>query len=199
MVILTFFGGQKWDTWGSYMGHMGHTAFKLLTSKDPYIRRMAHNNLAQVTKRRATLAGDNPVTTENQVQFLNGEEGPPFSTVNVGGDLRSVWSEARNAKKRLKEIVTWEHDEDDGFSLKIEDSRIIASRRLKTVSVIKTKLRKKRDGRMHSLVHQGNSMKLVSKSRASSNFIRSGQYTRFADWRFIHRARLNLLPLKGNW
>lgn len=37
----------------------------------------------------------------------------------------------------------------------------------------------------------------VAKSRTSSHFVRSGKYTRFADWRFIHRACLNLVPLNG--
>jgi len=40
-------------------------------------------------------------------------------------------------------------------------------------------------------------MKLVSKSKVSSHFIRNGTFTRFVDWRFIHRARLNLLSLNG--
>jgi len=28
--------------------------------------------------------------------------------------------------------------------------------------------------------------------------MKNGDYTRFADWRFIHRARLNLVPLNGS-
>ena len=41
-------------------------------------------------------------------------------------------------------------------------------------------------------------MECVAADKASSHFLRSGQYTRFADWRFINRARLNLLPLNAN-
>jgi hypothetical protein len=40
-------------------------------------------------------------------------------------------------------------------------------------------------------------MECVAADTASSHFFRTGLYTRFADWRFIHRARLNLLPLNG--
>ncbi|KAF8778866.1 Retrovirus-related Pol polyprotein type-1 like protein [Argiope bruennichi] len=40
-------------------------------------------------------------------------------------------------------------------------------------------------------------MECVAQSPASSHFIADGTYTRFADWRFVHRARLNLLPLNG--
>ncbi|KAG8225597.1 hypothetical protein J437_LFUL004165 [Ladona fulva] len=32
---------------------------------------------------------------------------------------------------------------------------------------------------------------------ASSHFLRDGRHTRFCDWRFIHRAQLNLLPLNA--
>jgi hypothetical protein len=40
-------------------------------------------------------------------------------------------------------------------------------------------------------------MHLVSAERASSHFLRDGKYISFADWRFIHRGRLNLLPVNG--
>jgi len=33
---------------------------------------------------------------------------------------------------------------------------------------------------------------------ASSHFIRAGDFCRFADWRFVHLARLNLVPLNGS-
>ncbi|GFR23248.1 retrovirus-related Pol polyprotein from type-1 retrotransposable element R2 [Trichonephila clavata] len=32
---------------------------------------------------------------------------------------------------------------------------------------------------------------------ASTHFLTEGKYTRFADWRFVHRARLGLVPLNG--
>ncbi len=40
-------------------------------------------------------------------------------------------------------------------------------------------------------------MKVIAREKASSSFLRDGSFTTFADWRFIHRARLNLLPLNG--
>ena len=41
-------------------------------------------------------------------------------------------------------------------------------------------------------------MDCVANERSSSHFLRTGDFIRFADWRFIHRARLNLLPLNGS-
>ncbi|GIX97736.1 reverse transcriptase domain-containing protein [Caerostris darwini] len=40
-------------------------------------------------------------------------------------------------------------------------------------------------------------MECVALSPSSSHFITDGKFTRFADWRFIHKARLNLVPLNG--
>lgn len=45
---------------------------------------------------------------------------------------------------------------------------------------------------------QGRAMECVAVHPASTLFIRNGDYTRFADWRFIHRARLNLVHLNGS-
>nr|XP_045604827.1 uncharacterized protein LOC123762356 [Procambarus clarkii] len=53
-----------------------------------------------------------------------------------------------------------------------------------------------RDERLQDKPDQGKVMKQVAKVQASSS-IYDGAYTTFADWRFIHRARLNLLSLNG--
>ncbi|GFW62216.1 uncharacterized protein TNCV_4092771 [Trichonephila clavipes] len=45
--------------------------------------------------------------------------------------------------------------------------------------------------------HRGKAMDCVIMSPASSHFLTDGMYTRFADWRFIHKARLGLVPLNG--
>ncbi|GFW16073.1 retrovirus-related Pol polyprotein from type-1 retrotransposable element R2 [Trichonephila clavipes] len=44
---------------------------------------------------------------------------------------------------------------------------------------------------------QGKVMDCVAMSPASSHLITDGKYTRFADWRFVHKARLNLIPLNA--
>ncbi|EEC04940.1 hypothetical protein IscW_ISCW003797 [Ixodes scapularis] len=42
---------------------------------------------------------------------------------------------------------------------------------------------------------QSKLMECVASDPTSSHFMRSGRHTRFAEWRFAYRARLNLLPL----
>ncbi|CAM2120230.1 unnamed protein product [Caretta caretta] len=44
---------------------------------------------------------------------------------------------------------------------------------------------------------QGKAFELTSKWDASSHFLAGGSFTRFANWWFIHRARLNCVPLNG--
>ncbi|XP_074815668.1 copper homeostasis protein cutC homolog isoform X2 [Natator depressus] len=42
---------------------------------------------------------------------------------------------------------------------------------------------------------QGKAFQLTSKWDASNHFLAWGGFTRFANWRFIHRARLNCVPV----
>ncbi|XP_018365749.1 PREDICTED: uncharacterized protein LOC108762969 [Trachymyrmex cornetzi] len=51
--------------------------------------------------------------------------------------------------------------------------------------------------RLLSKPDQGKVFEVSSRSRVSNHFIRGGSFTRFADWRFIHKARLDVLPLNG--
>lgn len=44
---------------------------------------------------------------------------------------------------------------------------------------------------------QGKTLPCFSKSKVSGHYNRTGDFIRFTDWRFIHKARLNLLKLNG--
>ncbi|VVC35240.1 Reverse transcriptase domain [Cinara cedri] len=63
---------------------------------------------------------------------------------------------------------------------------------------IRESLRLKRSETLTAKPDQGRAMECVAADLASTHFIKSGDFTRFADWRFIHRARLNLVPLNGS-
>ncbi|XP_060879678.1 uncharacterized protein LOC132951758 [Metopolophium dirhodum] len=56
-------------------------------------------------------------------------------------------------------------------------------------------------GRSDALIakpDQGRAVECAAAHAASSHFLKEGDFTRFADWRFVHRARLNLVPLNGS-
>ncbi|KAH1001413.1 hypothetical protein HUJ04_005439 [Dendroctonus ponderosae] len=44
---------------------------------------------------------------------------------------------------------------------------------------------------------QGKVYQVTSGATAPNHFMRSGDFTRFAEWRFVHRARLDCVPLNG--
>ena len=44
---------------------------------------------------------------------------------------------------------------------------------------------------------QGKVFETVANSNVSNHFMHGGNFTRFAEWRFIHRARLGVVPLNG--
>lgn len=82
-------------------------------------------------------------------------------------------------------------------AIKVEDKTLRASQRHQVLRTLRDNQRNQHLKRLLELPSQGKAMDCVSADPASSHFIRTGQYTRFADWRFVHRARLNLLPLNG--
>ncbi|GFR03041.1 retrovirus-related Pol polyprotein from type-1 retrotransposable element R2 [Trichonephila clavata] len=54
------------------------------------------------------------------------------------------------------------------------------------------------NARKASARQKGKAMDCVALSPASTHFLTEGKFTRFADWRFVHKARLNLVPLNAN-
>jgi hypothetical protein len=57
--------------------------------------------------------------------------------------------------------------------------------------------RDKHTKRLIALPKQGVVMSCVGLARASSHFLTTDDYTRIADWRFVHMARLGVLPLNA--
>jgi len=111
------------------------------------------------------------------------------------GNIDTIWTNARRAGARLDKAVQWDVNEEDKFILKADAVTLEPRHKRLTAVTIRMVLRKRMDEKLQSLPSQGKAMKLVSKSKASSHFIRNG--TRFVDWRFVHRARVNLLPTIG--
>uniref|UniRef100_A0A914YZT9 Reverse transcriptase n=1 Tax=Panagrolaimus superbus TaxID=310955 RepID=A0A914YZT9_9BILA len=48
-----------------------------------------------------------------------------------------------------------------------------------------------------SKTSQGRVYNVTAKNPASNHFYRNGNFTRLTEWNFIHRARLNIVPLNG--
>ncbi|XP_049266997.1 uncharacterized protein LOC125756377 [Rhipicephalus sanguineus] len=165
-------------------------AFKLLTSADLEIREMALDaptkNVSKRIRRSATL--------EEISGYLSDELGGVFQEARAM-QLQSVWTEARKASRRLD--VTWQLFEEGGISITCGDDTLTPKHRTKVVRTLRYRMMCSRDRALHEKPNQGKAMECVAADPCSSHFMRSGGFTRFCDWRFIHKARLGLLPVNG--
>ncbi|UYV72473.1 hypothetical protein LAZ67_9003287 [Cordylochernes scorpioides] len=176
-------------------------AFRLLTSPDSEISALDKSLLKRVAGRKL----GRPALEEDLVAYLSGKLDCDFAM--DGGDITSLWSDARNAYLRLsKKIgVQWVHNPTLGdITIKLPN----AGRTPKEISLpavarrqIMARLRQAlQDSYLKTLIknsNQGKVYEVTCRNKSFNGFINSGRYMRFADWRFIHRARLNGLPLNG--
>ncbi|KAF8385098.1 hypothetical protein PRIPAC_74240 [Pristionchus pacificus] len=111
-------------------------------------------------------------------------------------DVNSIWTSARAATRRLSATVPvgWYSNPRGGLFVSLNGfplSPQSTQQRLTTAlrESFLVSLQKKRD--------QGSSYRTPGDPFLSNFFVRDGKFLRFTDWRFIHRGRLNLLPLNG--
>ena len=164
-------------------------AFKLLTSADSRTSELAVGELQTTVQKRLKRNVDH----QDCALFLTGENEGEFR--NNTNALSNAWTVARKASSRNN--VGWTFDNFKP-ALKIEETTLHASQRHQVMKTLRNKKREAYHERLCELPSQGKVMECVAVDKASSHFLRSGQYTRFADWRFINKARLNLLPINAN-
>ena len=159
------------------------TAFKLLMSIDPNVKIHAWDDLKTCVLDRVP----NPSFTDF-ADFLSG--------VRYGDSdnrFTSVWARARAASNRLG--VSWFITEDRKVSIKID--QVTVTDRRNVFKSLRDHLRTGRSKSLASKPHQGKTLACLSLSKASTHFHREGDYLRFADWRWIHKARLGLVKLNA--
>ncbi|XP_075741321.1 uncharacterized protein LOC142790228 [Rhipicephalus microplus] len=160
-------------------------AFKLLTSTDSEVRERAREALHQVVSRRLRRDADD----EDIEAYLSGDTEGDFRQTPT--QLQSVWTEARKASRRL--TVAWEL-QDQGARITCGEATVSTRNMNKLVRTLRAILSQNRDRSLEAKPNQGKAMACVAADPANSHFMWTGRYTRFKEWRFIHRARLNLLP-----
>ncbi|XP_072140745.1 uncharacterized protein [Dermacentor andersoni] len=163
-------------------------AFKLLTSADFEVRDMASHGLFVVVSKRLRR----PAEQRDVEDYLSGSTEGDFRA--PASQLRSAWTEARKASRRLD--VLWQLDR-EGVRITCGDKTLTSSHRRKVIRTLRAIQSATRDDALHCKPNQGKVMECVAADPASSHFMHTGSFTRFADWRFIHKARLNVLPLNG--
>jgi len=165
------------------------SAFKLLTSRNGRVVRDASEHVRSVTSRRICRA---PTNTEVG-DYLSGHNEGPFRE-NRGSGVTSVWSRARNASGRL--ATSWSLDGPP--SVNHAGTTLRAKQRREVMRTIRDHYRNKRSQDLINKPDQESAMECVAAHATSCHFFKAGDFCRFADWRFIHRARLNLVPLNGS-
>jgi len=165
------------------------SAFKLLTSPDGRVVRDADDHVRNTTRRRI---GRHPTNYELG-EYLSGSNVGPFAE-NRGSGVTSVWSRARNASGRLS--ASWSMDGPP--SLTHQGTTMRAKQRREVMRTIRDHFRSSRGLALIEKPDQGRALECVAAHSASCHFIKTGDFCRFADWRFVHRARLNLVPLNGS-
>ena len=170
---------------------LADAAFKLLTSRDPRIAGLASKHLEETVSGRLSR----PILPADLSRFLSGCQDGEFRGTTSRG--RNVWTCARSASYRLG--LRWQFASGASPLPTVTAGAVSVSafHRCRFASTVRTHLRSQRDVACHALPDQGKVLECVAKAKASHHFLRTGDYTAFADWRFIHRARLNLLPLNG--
>lgn len=164
------------------------SAFKLLSSKDPIVLELARSSVQVTVRDRLKRLVD----YADVAKFLSGNDGDDFA--GTSNQYSNSWTTARKASRRIS--VKWFFDND--LPTLERDNKIIRSSQRKLVcKILKTSLAENRAKTLQELPSQGKVMECVKADRASSHFMLTGYATRFADWRFIHRSRLNLVPLNA--
>ena len=108
----------------------------------------------------------------------------------------SLWSRVRQACRRLK--VTFHHSETNEISISADESERVPSR---NVTTFLHRLVQSRYGDdLINLRDQGKVARCLSEDQYGngSTWHCTSLNLRFEDWRFIHRVRLNVIPLNAN-
>ncbi|XP_027850614.2 uncharacterized protein LOC114129936 [Aphis gossypii] len=165
------------------------SAFKLITSPDQRVAADAADHVEEVAIRRI----QKDPSVQEVASYLSGEDEGVFRAAR-GTGVSSVWSRARNASKRLS--IGWSLG--GAPSITHEGTVMVSKHRRAVMRTIRNTLRLKRSDALIAKPDQGRAVECVAAHPASFHFLADGDFTRFADWRFVHRARLNLVPLNGS-
>ncbi|XP_023229281.1 uncharacterized protein LOC111629614 [Centruroides sculpturatus] len=115
---------------------------------------------------------------------------------NPSKDITSMWTRLQMATRRLgKKIgIKWAIGPDGTPTITLEYNII---RTKKCQSTLVSLLKHHHLQRLLAKPDQGKAYKVMASNEASNHFLNNGRYTRFSDWRFIHRARLSVVALRG--
>jgi hypothetical protein len=161
----------------------------LLTSRDTGTKELAYEDLHTTVQKRIT---GRPTDQQDSSAYPSGNnEGEFRRNTNA---LSTTWTHVRKPSTRREVEWTFENTKP---SVSFDGKTLHDKHRQKVLSSLRISQKARHMTRLCEMPSQGKTMECVACDPAGSHFFQTGLYTRFAEWRFIHRARLNLLPLIG--
>uniref|UniRef100_A0A7E4VUM6 Zf-RVT domain-containing protein n=1 Tax=Panagrellus redivivus TaxID=6233 RepID=A0A7E4VUM6_PANRE len=135
-----------------------------------------------------------PPTPEIVKDYLDGSTEGIFKDNSV--TYSSIWTRLRISTRHLRRLFSMEWSCDSaGINLLIDEQRV---RPADVEKQLKNAFHKYLAKKLAAKPDQGKVFNVASLSAASNHFLKNGNFTRFAEWRFIHKARLNVVPLRGS-
>ena len=165
-------------------------AVRILSSQDPAVSTMARHELRYIV-RRSTQSEPTPELISIYLSSL-----PDRRTEHLNYTYSSLWSRVREACRRQR--VTFHYSDANEVTISADESEHVKS---KVVATFLHRLVQSRCGdALMALKDQGKVARCLSQDLYAngSTWHCTGLNLRFKDWRFIHRARLNVVPLNAN-
>lgn len=174
------------------------TALKVLNSNDPSVRATALYQLKDITKRWTGKTNDINVV----LRFLNGDTTGEFCGASGPSN---EWTFTRKASRSLSKKLDsfqWQFSaarNEFAICATVDNETIIAPERAAglTHHLLRILIQQQALLDIKNKPDQGKVLKLTSNNRECNDFIREGRHLNFKDWRFVFKARLNLLPVNG--
>ena len=167
-------------------------AIKMLSSNDPMISNVAKAELWQSVR----FAARTDPSPEFLREFLSGSTQGAFHPDTIRYRTHSLWTRARKASRDLK--ILFNVPDQDPMYFTIDSGRpVLAKAAYKKLHEL---VQDRACAKLMSLPDQGKVACALEKDLFGngSSWTYSGLNIRFKDWRFIHRARLNLVPTNQN-
>jgi hypothetical protein len=134
-----------------------------------------------------------PPEPQELANYLCGSMEGAFT--NESPDISNIWTRLRSAMWRLRSKidVSWVNEDNqmtlcNGFVLQ----RGVAE------YALRNSIREHYRQKLIAKPDQGKVYDISSATNPPNHFLQNGDFTRFADWHFIHRARLDCVPLNGS-
>jgi hypothetical protein len=135
-----------------------------------------------------------PPEPQDLTNYLCGGMDGAFA--NESTDISNVWTRLRSATWQLRSEVnvSWT-TVDDRISLCLNG---FVLRRGVDEYALRNAVREHYRQKLLAKQDQGKVYEITSATNPPNHFLQNGDFTRFADWRFIHLARLDCVPLNGS-